>query len=222
MDGYEHEEREREERRRNFTIPEREVAITMPKPAMHLSSLMAEYLDERDLPVDLAWENMWYPSLDAGDASPRIVIPATVRNGARIFWQARAMDANEKRYMCPHGPRGDAIVVVWPRRSSPIKGTCVVEGPMDALAAASCGFLGVALMGATPPREAIKLISVMACGNKLILIADKDALNPMVKVMTALLSFGVKARTEILTSEPYKDLAEAPPRERNAILGLVA
>ena len=188
----------------------------MPPLDSSLWRQQTDYLLSRGLLTHIASDNLWYPSSAAGDTSPRIVIPATAGAG-NIFWQARAMDDNPKRYQSPHAPRGDAVVLVWPSKLHPAKRAVIVEGPMDALAAASLGFLGVGLMGITPPDGALSLVCRMVAGMDIALVADKDQVDGMMKVMGRILS-RIRGKVELLVSYPFKDLADAPPAFRKELL----
>jgi len=185
---------------------------------LSLSGEMRRYLEGRGLDYFLAAKNMWYPSTDAGDASPRIVMPGTSHIYGNVYWQARAMDDNPKRYQSPYAPRGDAVIVVWPRNKR-ISRSVVVEGPMDALAAAELGALGVALMGATPPDESLLLTATLVRGTICIVVADCDAVEAATRFYTFLLD--AKVDTRMAVPAPYKDLAEMPSAERKALLSRV-
>ena len=169
------------------------------------------YLSERALCVRTALENKWYPSDEAGDTLPRIVIPATSGIPGNVYWQARAMVATEKRYQSPCAPRGDAIIVVWghPPCHEEI---VLVEGPMDALAAAEFGYTSVALMGGTPP-EAIALISRMhTLSHSFVVVPDRDDMALMLNAAVAMLDLGHRVR--VVDPYPAKDLAALSRSER--------
>ena len=187
---------------------------TLPPPCYDWNDAMDFTLKNRDLDETLAVANYWYPSEEAGDEEPRIVIPAT---GELVtgFWQARAMDPTVgKRWQSPHGLRGDAIVVVYPH--GPGNGdTVVVEGPMDALAAAGLGYLGISLLGATPPMSAIDLTRRMTRG-KILLVADSDSPATMAGLVPVFAELGRGVRLVVPTVA--KDLAAHSPDERKGLL----
>lgn len=129
----------------------------MPEGDYSLDDAMADYLSDRDLSFSLALHNGWYPSREAGDSYPRIVIPARSSIPGLKFWQARAIDSGvEPRYQSPHGNRYDSVVDIMPTRKSRAKSydkyVFVTEGPMDALAVAELGYRSIATLGNCPPR----------------------------------------------------------------------
>ncbi len=195
--------------------PDRPYNRNLPEGTHVLLARMAEYLEARGLCFRLARRNWWYGSYCAGDRAPRIVIPATSKIPGNVYWQARAMDDNPKRYMSPLAPRGDAVVAVWPFNKEIVR-SVVVEGPMDALAAAETGCLGVALMGATPSQDALNLTATLVCGTICSVVADMDAQEPAVGFARHLWTEGISA--SIVLPSPYKDLAEMPLEERKRIL----
>src|SRR5207245_2951688 len=120
----------------------------MPKRSLDLHREMKTYLQDRYLDFDLAVYNHWYLSHSAGDDHTRIVIPATSMIEDHIYWQARAIYPHVKhKYQSPTASRLDALVVVYPPEHEDSGMIVVVEGPMDALAAADVGYTGIALMG---------------------------------------------------------------------------
>jgi hypothetical protein len=187
----------------------------LPRIDHSLDPLMAEYLGDRRLELDLAIDNLWYPSCTAGDHHPRIVIPASSKIPGNVFWQARFMGEGVKpKYQSPHAARGDAVVVVWPSQKG-ITHSAIVEGPMDALAAAGTGRMGVALMGVTPPDESLALTAALVRGTICVLVADTDAIPEMTRVYEYLCQ---RVPLVMVSPFPCKDLAEAMPDEREAIL----
>lgn len=186
------------------------LSSSYPPYAADLRQEMSRYLARRDLSSVLAEANGWYPSREAGDQYARVVMPAFSENPKNLYWQARAMGDVKLRYQSPHGvTRGDAIIVVKPSYP-PAKGTVIVEGPMDALAAAGAGFVGVAMMGLLPPALAIQTALRVAGNTRVLVVSDEGAL----EAATALWRHFPGA--ELRTTYPYKDLAEVP-REKRAI-----
>jgi Toprim domain-containing protein len=179
---------------------------------------MDYYLTKRRLSFDLAKENGWYPSTEAGDNHIRIVIPATSRIPGNHYWQARAIDKGvEPRYQSPHASRGDAIVVVWPHLFNRRSFGAVVEGPMDALAVAEAGCVGIALMGVMPPESALALTATMLSGYNAFLIFDRDQPGPAAtRTLPFLAARGVKIR--LVDPYPAKDLAELKLEARKELL----
>ena len=175
-----------------------------------------DYLHSRSLNADIARGFGWYPSCQAGDTEARIVIPGTSEDPANQYWQARSVRQDAKpRYQSPHGVRrGDAYVELC----LPMFETWViVEGPMDALAAAQAGYGGLALLGATPPPEVLGALvhRIQRDPKPVLLVADTDRL--VCPLLLAFLGRGIHANLRL--PYPYKDLAEAPPLWRRRILG---
>lgn len=202
----------------NHAVRERERVASfnnfMPERTDTLLPLMAVYLKSRWLSVSRARLNGWYPSYCAGDRQPRVVIPATT-TPPNIFWQARSLNEALPRYQSPIGNRGNAIVLVWPK-VDPVKRVVIVEGPLDALAAAECGDLGLALMGSQPTEEQLLHAARFTRSRQVLLMPDND----QPTVLLALLPFFVNrsAGCKIILPSPYKDLAEMPPDERERLL----
>jgi hypothetical protein len=175
-----------------------------------------QYLTNRGLSASLARHNLWYPSMQAGDGELRVVMPASP--SALRHWQARAIDKGAlKRYQSSHGARGPAVIIAWPMLFSDLA-IVVVEGPMDALAAAEVGVIGVALLGNTPNREALDYIASCFPAYTAIVVPDKDSFAEAALTLTKLSSRGLNGTMK--TTRPYKDLAEVPVNQRRAILGV--
>ena len=109
--------------------------------------VMQEYLRDRGLSYTVARHNGWYGTKEL-DGVSRVIIPATNLQGAR-YWQARAMVRTLKsnRWKSARGSKNESIVVVWPIVQGPGVKLVIVEGPMDALAAATSKHIGLAAMG---------------------------------------------------------------------------
>jgi hypothetical protein len=181
------------------------------------------YLEARSLNADLAAENGWYPSLEAGDDILRTVIPAT--NSADFpYWQARALvQTSALRYRSPAIPRHDSIVIVWPKgRKTPRPGRAVVvEGPLDALAVAELGLAGVGLMGAQPP-EAVYAHIARLFGTVLV-IPDDDFRSAAARHVRELNYCGCNAWFRYLPERAEgharpKDLADLTVAERERLV----
>ena len=192
---------------------------TLPPCTQRLWPEFDKYLSGRGLSFKLAMANFWFPSDQAGDNVPRVVIPATA-TPPNIFWQARAMDDNPKRHLAPldgerrepryqscHGPKGDALCIVWPHDVA-LQGFVLFEGPMDALAAAELGYVGVATMG-LPTKPGMEHLASMCLGAykaPRIVVLDSDYAKPMLQAAGLLLELGV--RMKVLDPSPAKDFAE--------------
>lgn len=185
-----------------------------------LAAMMNLYLQDRSLSLDIARVNGWYPTMDL-DIHPRIVIPCS--NSANIpYYQARSMNNGLPRYKSLAATREDSITVVWPRTNvlgeylTP-RGSVVVEGPMDALAAAGWRYVGIALMGNDPPEEVFDyLLTVVRPLGRVIVIPDTDHLEMGANVVTALSLRGITETT--MTIPVAKDFAEMRLVERGRLL----
>ena len=192
---------------------------------------MKTYLFERGLSYELAADNGWYPSWDAGDDYLRIVIPAFSSEVGHAYWQARAINPRAFiRYQSPKGPRHDACVRVAPSTKNQLSEDggrtwnrvgVVVEGPMDALAAAECGVFSYALMGATPSKIVLdRLVSMLKEDyDHLFVMPDRDAVKEGIDILyrLAVEMLPVKlVRLEQWTDK--KDFASLPYATRRTIL----
>jgi hypothetical protein len=125
------------------------------------------------------------------------------------------MDSLEpKRYQSPHGSRGNAVIVVYPLRGM-VKRLVICEGPMDALAAAAVGYLGIALMGNTPPSVCFDYIAARWSGQEALVVPDRDAPGPGAQWLAELTQREMRARLVILAA---KDLAALNVSARMAAL----
>ncbi len=206
--SYEHEERDR----RAPSKKQQRAPAVLPACGPSLWPMMREYLEGRELDYDLAVKNGWYPSDTAGDGEVRIVMPATRGDGG-VFWQARAVLPNiAKRYQSPSASREDALILVSP--STPIKHAAIVEGPMDALAAAAVGLLGIALMGNTPNQVVLEHVAQHLRPCTLVYaVSDANAITSAVHLVTWLRT-QVKILTQLWHPYPYSDLAAMPLKIR--------
>lgn len=203
MTTYQHEARERREPAVGSTPGRPRLGVRlMPRLAPELRERQDAYLDRRGLDLWTARFNGWYPSRSAGDSADRIVIPASPPGLG--FWQARAMDpAEPKRYQSPRGPRENAVVVVYSLRAM-VKRLVIVEGPMDALAAAAVGATGIALMGNTPPSACFDYIAKKWPGAETLVVPDSDARDAGARWLGELTAREMNARLVLI---PGNDLA---------------
>lgn len=169
-----------------------------------------DYLLARDLDPALAVFNGWYPSDDW-----RIVIPC-INSAGTPYYQARDITGESKiRYDSPVAPRGDSIVVVRPPPQLREVGRAVVmEGPMDALAVAEFGWVGIATMGNNPAEEAIDLIvdKFGRTHSPFLIVPDMDDPKFGSTLLAAFATRGIVARVGLLHSG--KDLCELKKKER--------
>lgn len=180
-----------------------------------LWSMFTSYLNSRELSSTLACHNGWYPTASANDAVPRVLIPA-VNTTKHNYWQARAMISEEPRYQSPSVARGDSIIVVrhWRARTFGL----VCEGPMDALAGAMEGGLGIALMGNKPPEEALDLARIILSETRgpILIMADNDDLSASAALVP---QFSLNHPCVLICPPPgYKDLASCSINQRKELL----
>lgn len=218
---YAHEKREPKKKLRSYPVP---------KVTEGLWGDMYDYLFERNLDPNLAELNGWYPTERSvtRELHDRIVIPATRTDGGPAYWQAREMfQASKLRYQSPPIDRGDSLVIVYPetkdKNSLQRKRNVlvVVEGPMDALAAAACGVVGIAVMGNNPKREALDHLLRWHCGSiATLVVADSDSVGEAGQLAGFLSSCGERP-ARVVTVSPTKDLAKVKTvADRKAKLGL--
>jgi len=185
---------------------------------------MKQYLEGRHLSHSIALENGWYPTIDYAMCA-RVVIPASSLANSWNYYQARLIveaHPSVKRYVSPAAPRGDALAVVFPligpNHPYPIcRGVVVVEGPMDALAAAGFGYVGIGLMGNTPNDAVLRHIEEIAktfgtCS----IIPDSDAEEQGIAIIAKLWARGIRCTLKRITGA--KDLAELDPVRRSLLL----
>lgn len=125
---------------------------------------------------------------------------------------------NPQRWDGAHGYRHDAVCYIPAEYERP---TIIVEGPMDALAAAGCGFPAIAILGATPPKlvfdQVARLVDKSYRKGQAIIIPDNDRLGAWVDTQLELGNRGVYARIQQITNGA-KDLAELPEQDRMEFL----
>lgn len=177
-----------------------------------------QYLLDRQLDPQIAEYNGWYPSRNAKDTYLRVVIPALSPVPGHVYWQARDVTGRAHiRYQSPKGPRADALVSVLKQGRLANK-VVVVEGPMDALAAAGAGYDAIACMGITPPASTVEQIKLIIGDRTTLVVFDSEpeAERQAIFMTAQLASSGIRAR---LASIPGKnDLAKCSVLERSIFL----
>lgn len=174
------------------------------------------YLIARNLDTRTAEDNGWYVSWDAGDMNERIVIPAVTHIPTQVYWQARAVKQSVKlRYQSPSGPRNEAFILVLPIKQK--DGIVIVEGPMDALAAAGAGYIGISLMGMYPSLLTMAHVHqhFAEIDMPIMVALDKGETANAIRIMTY---FATQGRRVFQCELPKKDLAECLPKERKKFL----
>ncbi len=198
-----------------------------PEESRRLLPAMKAYLHGRRLSYTTAKGNYWYATAEIKeeDPTPRVTIPC-VNPFGRPYWQGRAMLSSHKlRYRSAKGGRFQSIVVVWPSYVNFIevvskkerKPVVIIEGPMDALAAAGMGYLSISTMGALFSEYAlIYLDRNVPKDIPVIIIPDVDCLDFGVSVVKLLSIAGRKCVMRV--SEEGDDLAAASNKERKHLL----
>lgn len=183
------------------------------------------YLRGRSLDYNLAEANGWYPSRETGDFVLRLVIPAKTFAPEHVYWQARAIHAAALRYTSPKGPRHDALIYVEAdplgdmARSAPSGWVVIVEGPMDALAAAECGYDGISIMGISPSISTLNRVKELVARRPSVVILDSEpeATSQGIFISSFLNASGNRCRNVVLRN--VKDLAAIKTtEERQAFL----
>ena len=198
----------------NHKIDSSELMSNSMPMRLDLDNQMREYLEGRDLNYGLAIYNGWYPGYYSGS---RIIVPCFRSNGT-LWWQGRALPDNHStlRWDSPSGPRGDAIAIVRPKTVS--NWCACVEGPMDALAMAELGYVGIAILGSNPSIAVIGHLAQVMTASDRILIPDSDAVDRWVHIQSCLVGFGINARI-CLVEAGYKDVASMPLEDRREFFG---
>lgn len=179
-----------------------------------------QYMSDRGLSWALAEASGWYPSRKAGDNFLRIVIPALTTKQGHVYWQARAISKNVYiRYQSPKGPRHGALVRVraFPE-GEPTLEVVIVEGPMDALAVAECGYDSVALMGMSPGPDALVHLAKLVDLRPALIVLDNEqaAQSNASEIAMRLASRGSAAHVEKLRY--VKDIAAMKHKDRQSWL----
>ncbi|MGL5934564.1 MAG: hypothetical protein ACRCZI_02960 [Cetobacterium sp.] len=191
--------------------------VILPEIQDYLLPAMKSYLKQRWLDVYVALHNGWYPTYDR-EGWARIVIPASSLINSWPYFQARLMQiapSGVKRYVSPSAPRGDALAVVFPDKC--ILGSIIVEGPMDALAAAGLGYVGIGLMGNTPSNPVLDHIeTITKVYGECYVIPDRDAFKEGADITAKLWVRGI--RCTLKTIQGAKDLAELSPERRKILI----
>lgn len=183
------------------------------------STMMEDYLEERQLSHQVAVFNGWYPAYVKKE--PRVIIRSVSMLMPGLgFWQGRSMLREPQlRYDSPYGNRGDSLCVV--HGSNYKRDTLAVcEGPMDALAAAGvprCD--GVATFGAMPSQAQLEHLELLSRKYRLIIVLpDKDYPAYAGKIVMALHNAESIA---ILECESCKDLASLGKEDREKLINSV-
>lgn len=200
----------------SYGVNEKPFSTSLPPRDDAFSAVVYDYLRARRLDPRLAVFNGWYASRSAGDTYVRCVIPCVSKHSDNRYWQARCVEdvAEAIRYQSPsHVRRGDAVVYVVPFTFPGVKGTCFVEGPMDALAAAGLGYIGVAWMGMRPNDEVFAAAKLYAVPPFYVIADEGDEAQK-----AALDIWRRLPGAQIIKTYPFKDLADATPEAREELI----
>jgi hypothetical protein len=188
---------------------------TFPSFQVEHLPVMHQYIDARKLSFQLAIDNGWYPYASDFDRELRICIPCS--NSLNIpYWQGRLIFGHGKRYDSPSASREDSIVIVWPEDGFGVKGSVIVEGPLDALAAAGEGYLGIGLMGNKPNEQVMDfVIESVQHFQPIIIVPDLDTPQMGIDLLHAFRAAALSASLRLPTK---KDIAEMTRAERKVLL----
>lgn len=217
-----------EEERREY-IPSKPYCHRLPTCSQRLWPKFDDYLRGRNLDYALARTNCWFPSRTV-DGYDRLVVPGSSDQPGNLYWQARLLDASgrakdgsgstistPRRWESPHGiARGNSVCLVWPRAPRPGRHAAIVEGPMDALAAAGEGFLAIALMGVNPSTEVLCLTAKLFRGTIPLIVMDLAAEAAMAENQAKLAELGLTGT--LVSPYPGKDLAALGRPARREVL----
>ena len=132
--------------RRAFALPARQAPAPPPTlPLLPLDEAAARYLAMRGIPRDLAERNA-VAGYTGRHGRRWVVFPVRDRGGQTVAYQARAADERPH----PHhaiGPKAAGVFVARPVGRPVTRTHVVVEAPLDALAVAAAGCIGLACCG---------------------------------------------------------------------------
>ena len=187
---------------------------SMPRVRPELWPQFDSYLLWRHCEPELAKASGWYPA--KYKEVPRVIIPCSNREGVPYFQGRDMTETHELRYASPPVPRDDSLCIVWPEDSKPRFGGVILEGPLDALAAAGEGFVGVSLMGNMPTDEVLQhLLTFARAFQPIYVVPDADALDAGARLFASLAQHGLDVK---LKTPAYKDLAAMSPKQRGDVL----
>lgn len=224
-----------EEERREY-VPDKPYCHRLPTCSQRLWPRFDQYLRERNLDPALARKNVWFPSRTV-DGYDRLVVVGTSDQPGNLYWQARLLDPPERaqdapgstipprgavyplprRWESPHGiSRGNSLCLVWPNGVVSGRPTAVVEGPMDALAAAGEGYVAIGLMGIHPSDQVLEFVAKLLRGTRPLLVTDLNAEKDTLVVQARLRE--MELPTTVVSPYPGKDLAALDRPVRRKVL----
>lgn len=213
-----------EAERREY-VPDKPYCHSLPVVSQRLWPRFDNYLRERNLDYALARMNYWFPSRTI-DGYDRLVVPGSSDQPGNLYWQARliqpvtlgnAKPTDPRRWESPHGiARGNSVCLMWPKEPRPERFVAIVEGPMDALAAAGEGFVAIALMGVNPSTEVLCLTAKLFRGTIPLIVMDINAEAAMAENQAKLVKLGLNGK--LVSPYPGKDLAALDRPARREVL----
>lgn len=128
--------------------------------------------------------------------SDRVVLPVLARSGGVLFWQARAVDKRQPKYMAPDVDKSGVI---------PMYGSSdVVTLTEDLLSAYKVGTVGEgwSLLGTSISRATLAALSSRNCKVNVWLDPDGPGQRAAKKVLAAVRSVGLEARNIVSDRDP--------------------
>ena len=129
-------------------------------------------------------------------ASDRVVLPVLDSAGGLLFWQARAVDGRQPKYLAPDIPK-DSFVAQYGKANE----VTLVE---DLLSAYKVGTVAEAwsLMGTSINKLALSLLLSRGCKVNVWLDPDAAGQRASTKVLASLRAVGVEARNIVSAKDP--------------------
>lgn len=140
------------------------------------------YLEERRVSRGLARE-YGLGFCESGRYDGRVILPCHV-NGELTFFQGRAIDDREPKYLSPVHGKGVSLYGFDEAVSFGLQTVALVEGPFDVLGCARAGIPAVGLMGKSVSAEQISLLG--DCWSSVVLLLDPGAEDSVKRVSRAL------------------------------------
>jgi hypothetical protein len=128
--------------------------------------------------------------------SDRVVLPVLARSGGVLFWQARAVDKRQPKYLAPDIGKG-MIVPMYGSAST-------VTLTEDLLSAYKVGLVaeGWCLMGTSISKECLRLLLSRGCKVNVWLDPDAAGRKAAKKVLAALRAVGIEATDIVSAKDP--------------------
>lgn len=172
---------------RSVALPEPQVREWSEWPPQYRLWLLKAGLSRADLPLLGCY---YHPPSD------RVVVPVLARSGEVLFWQARAMDGRQPKYLAPDISK--TLVVPQYGRA---KDVTLTE---DLLSAYKVGSVaeGWSLLGTSISRTAVSLLMERNCKVNVWLDPDAPGQRAAKKVLASLRAVGIEARNIVSAKDP--------------------